>query len=67
MESIGRAKRASVGRDVFMRVLGRWHVWLLTPLYVIFLNRVSTYSTLALWMKAKGYTVEQINVWPSEY
>lgn len=41
MKRIGRAERKGLGRSVWKRIFGRWHVYLLVLLYVVFINTVS--------------------------
>lgn len=41
MESVGRAPRTKLGWSARKRIFGRWHVYLLTILYIIFINTVS--------------------------
>lgn len=46
MESIGRAPRTKLGWSAWKRIFGRWHVYLLTILYIIFINTVSDIPNL---------------------
>jgi MFS family permease len=41
MDDVGRAPRSKLGWSAFKRIFGRWHVYLLTILYIIFINAVS--------------------------
>lgn len=41
MADVGRAPRTRLGRSAFKRIFGRWHVYLLVVLYIIFINTVS--------------------------
>jgi MFS transporter, ACS family, pantothenate transporter len=41
MDDVGRAPRTRLGWSAWRRIFGRWHVWLLTILYIIFINSVS--------------------------
>ena len=41
MDDVGRAPRTRLGRSAFKRIFGRWHVYFLTVLYIIFINAVS--------------------------
>lgn len=41
MEDVGRAPRSKLGWSAWKRIFGRWHVYLLTVLYIIFINAVS--------------------------
>ncbi|OTA82932.1 hypothetical protein M434DRAFT_378757 [Hypoxylon sp. CO27-5] len=67
MEKVGRAPRARLGRSAFKRIFGRWHVYLLTILYIIFINigPSGSINPMALWLKAKGESVERINLIPT--
>ncbi|KAI1408983.1 MFS general substrate transporter [Hypoxylon sp. FL1857] len=67
MDKVGRAPRARLGRSAFKRIFGRWHVYLLTILYIIFINigPSGSINPMALWLKAKGESVERINLIPT--
>ena len=67
MASVGRAPRSRLGRSAWKRIFGRWHVYLLAILYIIFINTgpSSSINPLSLWMKAEGYSVSQINIIPT--
>ncbi|KAI1378701.1 MFS general substrate transporter [Hypoxylon crocopeplum] len=67
MEKVGRAPRARLGRSAFKRIFGRWHVYLLSILYIIFINvgPSGSINPMALWLKAKGESVERINLIPT--
>ena len=41
MHDVGRAPRTKLGWSAFKRIFGRWHVYFLTVLYIIFINAVS--------------------------
>ena len=41
MDDVGRAPRKKLGWSAWKRIFGRWHVYLLTILYIIFINTVS--------------------------
>lgn len=62
MDDIGRAPRKKLGWSILKRVFQRWHVWVLTVLYVIFINTGSSSSVnpMSLWMKATGWSVTLI-------
>lgn len=62
MDEVGRAPRTGLGKSVWWRIFGRWHVYALTVLYVIFINTGSSTSInpLSLWMKANGWDVNMI-------
>ena len=40
MADVGRAPRTRLGRSAFKRIFGRWHVYGLVVLYVVFINTV---------------------------
>lgn len=65
MESVGRAPRTKLGRSAFKRIFGRWHVYFLTILYIIFINigPSSSVNPFSLWLKSKGESVEKIVSW----
>ncbi|KAI1459561.1 MFS general substrate transporter [Annulohypoxylon moriforme] len=67
MDKVGRAPRTRLGRSAFKRIFGRWHVYLLTILYIIFINigPSSSVNPFSLWLKAKGESVERINIIPT--
>lgn len=47
MAAVGRAPRTKLGWSAWKRIFGRWHVYLLVVLYIIFINTVSERSTVA--------------------
>ncbi|KAI0895841.1 MFS general substrate transporter [Annulohypoxylon nitens] len=67
MAKVGRAPRTRLGRSAFKRIFGRWHVYLLTILYIIFINigPSSSVNPFAIWLKSKGESVERINIIPT--
>ncbi|KAI1205393.1 MFS general substrate transporter [Annulohypoxylon truncatum] len=67
MNKVGRAPRTRLGRSAIKRIFGRWHVYLLTILYIIFINigPSSSVNPFSLWLKAKGESVERINIVPT--
>ncbi|KAI2604680.1 MFS general substrate transporter [Hypoxylon sp. NC1633] len=67
MKEIGRAPRTRLGRSTIKRIFGRWHVYLLSILYIIFINLgpSGSINPMALWLKAKGESVERINIIPT--
>lgn len=67
MADIGRAPSSKLGCSAWRRVFGRWHVYALVLLYIVFLNTGSSSSVnpLALWMKSEGYSVYLINIIPT--
>ncbi|KAH7383982.1 major facilitator superfamily transporter [Pyrenochaeta sp. MPI-SDFR-AT-0127] len=67
MLKVGRAPRGRLGRSAFKRIFGRWHVYLLTILYIIFINLwpSSSVNPFSLWLKAQGTSVAKINIIPT--
>ncbi|KUJ07900.1 major facilitator superfamily transporter [Mollisia scopiformis] len=67
MDDVGRAPRKKLGWSILRRVFTRWHVYALTVLYIIFINTgpSSSVSPMALWLKATGWPVTQINIIPT--
>jgi MFS transporter, ACS family, pantothenate transporter len=67
MQDVGRAPRTRLGWSAWKRIFGRWHVWLLTILYIIFINvgPSSSVNTFSLWLKAEGYDVPLVNIIPT--
>ncbi|TDZ30779.1 Pantothenate transporter liz1 [Colletotrichum spinosum] len=67
MASVGRAPRTRLGRSAFKRIFGRWHVYLLSILYIIFINigPSSSVNPFSLWLKSRGESVERINIIPT--
>lgn len=48
MSDVGRAPRTKLGLSAWKRIFGRWHVYLLTIMYIIFINTVSRKRSLEL-------------------
>ncbi|KAJ0278237.1 hypothetical protein COL940_007356 [Colletotrichum noveboracense] len=67
MNTVGRAPRTKLGLSAFKRIFGRWHVYYLTVLYIIFINigPSSSVNPFSLWLKSKGESVEKINIIPT--
>ncbi|KAF1931244.1 MFS general substrate transporter [Didymella exigua CBS 183.55] len=67
MESVGRAPRKKLTLATFRRIFSRWHVYLLTILYVVFINISPSGSVnpFSLWLKSKGLSVSKINIIPT--
>ncbi|KAK9422783.1 putative Major facilitator superfamily transporter [Seiridium unicorne] len=67
MASVGRAPRTKLGRSAFKRIFGRWHIYLLSILYIIFINLgpSSSINPMSIWLKATGHSVQQINIIPT--
>ncbi|KAI1804679.1 MFS general substrate transporter [Daldinia bambusicola] len=67
MNKAGRAPRAKLGLATFKRIFSRWHVYLLTILYIIFINITpsSSINVMAIWLKSRGESIERINIIPT--
>ncbi|KAI1856789.1 hypothetical protein JX265_011430 [Neoarthrinium moseri] len=67
MALVGRSPRGNLGRSAFKRIFGRWHIYLLSILYIIFINvgPSSSVNPMSLWLKATGHSVSQINIIPT--
>ncbi|KAK5128014.1 hypothetical protein LTR85_005131 [Meristemomyces frigidus] len=67
MVDVGRAPRGRLGRSAWKRIFGRWHLYLLVVLYIIFINTGPSSSVVpfSLWLKAEGYSVSLINIIPT--
>ncbi|KZF19279.1 major facilitator superfamily transporter [Xylona heveae TC161] len=67
MAAIGRAPRTRLGLSAFKRVFGRWHLYLFTLLYIIFINASpsSSVNPFSLWMKSEHFSVYKINTVPT--
>lgn len=46
MREVGRASRKKLGWDSWKRIFGRWHVFFLTMVYIVFINAVSLHEYL---------------------
>lgn len=77
MESVGRAPRKKLTWATFRRIFsksvegnqsarltgaGRWHIYLLTVLYIVFINISPSGSVnpFSLWLKSQGLSVSKI-------
>ncbi|KAF2764515.1 major facilitator superfamily transporter [Teratosphaeria nubilosa] len=67
MNDIGRAPCSRLGWSAWKRIFGRWHVYVLTILYIIFINTgpSSSINPFSLWLKAEGYSTALVNVIPT--
>lgn len=67
MELEGRANRAPYTRAKFKKIFTSWHLYLLTALYIFFNNGNGALAqpAMQLWLKSKGYSVTQINTFPT--
>ncbi|KAJ4337093.1 hypothetical protein N0V87_004946 [Didymella glomerata] len=67
MESVGRAPRKELTLATFRRIFSRWHIYLLTVLYIVFINISPSGSVnpFSLWLKSEGLSVSKINIIPT--
>lgn len=67
MQDEGRANRAPYTMKKVKKVLSSWHIYLLTLLYIFYLNGggVSAQPAFAIWLKQQGYSITQINTYPT--
>ncbi|CAG7962300.1 unnamed protein product [Penicillium salamii] len=67
MQDEGRANRAPYTMNKVKKVLSSWHIYLLTLLYIFYLNGggVSAQPAFAIWLKQQGYSITQINRYPT--
>ncbi|OIW34138.1 MFS general substrate transporter [Coniochaeta ligniaria NRRL 30616] len=67
MELEGRANRAPYTKAKFKKIFSSWHLYLLTALYVFFNNGNGALGqpAMQLWLKSKGYSVTDINTFPT--
>ncbi|KAF9078036.1 major facilitator superfamily transporter [Rhodocollybia butyracea] len=67
MRSIGRAPRTKLGYSALKRIFGRWHIYILSILYIIFVNigPSSSVNPMSLWLKANGASIRKINIIPT--
>jgi MFS transporter, ACS family, pantothenate transporter len=67
MELEGRAGRAPWTFVKVRKILSSWHLWLLSLLYMLLVNAAGglTQPAFQLWLKSQGYSVRDINVYPT--
>ena len=67
MELEGRAPRAPYTKAKFRRIFTSWHIYALVLLYIFFNNGNggSSQPAFPLWLKAEGYSVREINIYPT--
>ncbi|KAM3509015.1 hypothetical protein MY11210_006510 [Beauveria gryllotalpidicola] len=67
MQADGRANRAPYTKDKVKKIVSSWHIYLLTLLYILFLNGggVSGQPAFAIWLKQQGYSIPQVNAYPT--
>ncbi|GAD94613.1 hypothetical protein NECHADRAFT_37175 [Paecilomyces variotii No. 5] len=54
-----------LGLDVFKRSLKRWHIWVFVFCYICMIISSYPISYMNLWLKAEGYSVQQVNELPT--
>ncbi|KAE8162968.1 pantothenate transporter [Aspergillus tamarii] len=67
MQADGRANRAPYTRKKIKKIFSSWHIYLLTLLYILYMNGggVSGQPAFAIWLKQQGYSITQINMYPT--
>lgn len=65
MELEGRAQRSPYTKAKFRKIFSSWHIYTLVLLYTLFNNGQATQPAFALWLKAEGYDVRQVNIYPT--
>lgn len=62
MADVGRAPKGTLGWNIVKRLFGRWHIYPLTLLYIVFSNNGSSNSVnpLTLWLKSEGWSVTKL-------
>ncbi|KAM3523112.1 hypothetical protein NHJ13051_005292 [Beauveria bassiana] len=67
MQADGRANRAPFTKRKIKNIISSWHIYLLTLLYILFLNGggISGQPAFAIWLKQQGYSIPQINAYPT--
>lgn len=58
MSDVGRAPRSKLGWSAWKRIFGRWHVYLLTILYIIFINAVSHLSLCTFLLSLSSWATD---------
>ncbi|CAM1510673.1 Fc.00g010080.m01.CDS01 [Cosmosporella sp. VM-42] len=63
----GRATRAPFTKKKVVKIFSGWHIYALPLLYIFFNNGCGMLSQPAfqLWLKERGYSVSQINTYPT--
>jgi ACS family pantothenate transporter-like MFS transporter len=67
MQAEGRANRAPYTRNKAKRIFSSWHIYLFTLLYTVYINGggVSAQPAFAIWLKEQGYSIPQVNIYPT--
>ena len=69
MDDVGRKPRSELGWSAWKRIFGRWHVYLLVVLYIVFINTVSLFSPscrakrLMLMDQGPSTSVNPLSLW----
>ncbi|KAF9650416.1 MFS general substrate transporter [Thelephora ganbajun] len=70
MEEIGRKPPAEFTKKKVLGFFTTWHIWFLTPLYILFNNGTGPATSMIFWLKSfntpghRVYSVGQINTYP---
>ncbi|KAI0090926.1 MFS general substrate transporter [Irpex rosettiformis] len=70
MEEVGRKPPSAFTRKKVIGFFKTWHVWLLTPLYILFNNASGPATSMIFWLQSFNtpgntkYTISQINTYP---
>ncbi|KAH7161872.1 major facilitator superfamily domain-containing protein [Dactylonectria macrodidyma] len=67
MKLEGRANREPYTREKFRKIFSSWHIYALVSLYILFNNGNggSSQPALPIWMKEQGYSIKEINIYPT--
>lgn len=67
MQLEGRAKRAPFTKGKLKKIFSSWHIYLLSLLYIFFNNGngAASQPAFSLWLKQQGYSVTDINTYPT--
>ncbi|KAH8124975.1 hypothetical protein FP744_10004928 [Trichoderma asperellum] len=67
MQLEGRANRSPFTKTKLKKILSSWHIYLLTLLYIFFNNGngAASQPAFSLWLKKEGYSITQINTYPT--
>ncbi|KAH7129740.1 major facilitator superfamily domain-containing protein [Dactylonectria estremocensis] len=67
MKLEGRANREPYTKDKFRKIFSSWHIYALVSLYILFNNGNGGASqpALPIWMKEQGYSIKEINIYPT--
>ncbi|KAI5458315.1 major facilitator superfamily domain-containing protein [Mariannaea sp. PMI_226] len=67
MKLEGRANRAPYTKAKFRKIFSSWRIYSLVSLYILFNNGNggSSQPALQLWLKEQGYSIKEINIYPT--